>query len=130
MAISNTLSNAQVNATLDRLMERFKLIDIDRAPGRVDLASVDLAACTAPEDITRAEFDKAFQFGYFVGWFTMGDHESFRCPEPYAGSVHMTWVRVGDRCFKLRRPLHETHTEILARVMQKMRTETVATLFN
>lgn len=47
---------------------------------------------------------------------------SFRLIEPHAGSIHPTFVRVGDRYFEAMRPLRESHAdlvELVERVMDK-----------
>lgn len=98
-------------------------------PARAAATLADLAACTDPVEITKDKFENVLAFGYFEAWHKTERFESIRCPEAHIGNVHTHWVRVGDRYFQLRRPNHESHHALYARVEQKLRLETTKAMF-
>lgn len=112
----------------DQLAKTYTHLEI--APARAAAARIALAACTEPVEISREQFERTFECGAFMGWTRTSTHESFRCAEPNVGNVHMAWVRVGDRCFKLQRPIHDSHLELVARCEQKIRIQAAASMFN
>jgi len=82
------------------------------------MAAVDQASSTGPEEITQEAFIDALECLPPRKWQGSGQGmESFRISEPFDGSVHWSFVRIGQRYFKLRPPMRIQHDDLCRMVV-------------
>lgn len=98
-------------ASLEEQYGKLELISLDEAVNRVETR-----ACTDPVEVEREEWDEALNVLPPLLWRNDGHTESFRCVEATVGTVHSTYVRVGNRYFAMQRPIREDHVDLVARV--------------